>query len=126
MYFKDINYLSIFECLFIECFSKYSGGSLEIRNSSDASINNCSFLHSYGDDFGGAVSLYYSNNLTLTCSSFFNCSSPSFYTFFRTDSGYGGGIEAEHNNKTYICNCSFTSCFATLQGIILIIFNIYL
>jgi hypothetical protein len=122
----DINYVSIFECLFIECFSKNSGGSLEIHNSFDILINNCSFLHSYGDDFGGAVFLYYLNNLILTCTSFFNCSSPSFYTFFRTGCGYGGGIHVEYVDKTYICNCSFTSCVATLQGVILIIFNIYL
>jgi hypothetical protein len=124
--FFNINYLSIFECLFIECFSKYIGGSLEIRHSFDVSINNCSFLHSYGDDFGGAILFSYLNNLTLICSSFFNCSSLSFYTFMRTGCGYAGGIDVDYTNKTYVCNCSFTSCAATLYGVILIIFNIYL
>jgi hypothetical protein len=130
MCFLDINYLLINESLFIECFSKHSGGCFAISSSSsnlgDISINNSSFLHSFGDNFGGCIYLNFLNNSNFTSTSFFNCSSLDLYTFLGTNTGYGGGIDVNNVNITYICNCSFISCVAALGGVILIIILIIL
>jgi hypothetical protein len=105
--------------LFIECFAQYNGGSLVFNYVGDVFINSCSFLHSYGDDFSGAVGTTSSVNMSVTNCSFFNCTSNGTFDIPLTGSGYGGALYLFVPTYSNLSNCSFGSCSAKLEGVIL-------